>query len=737
MCSNKNYDLIIYGGNPMAIQTAALQKHTLYLNGLNCAHCASVIEEKLQKDQHLSQVIFNFTTKKLLFHSSYNPSDALEHIQQVVDSIEDGVTVSQNLADNHTPNCTDNACSTPSDHSPTHTTTSNPSKGIMNLFQKHALEISGTLILIGLVIYGQTTLIMLPLFLLSYLLIGGQVVLRAFKNILKGRVFDEYFLMTLATIGAFVLGEYVEAAAVMFFYKLGESFQDYAVDKSRSNIKSLLDIKANYANLVQNNAVEQVTPESLKLDDIILIKPGEKVPVDSIVVDGQSSMNKSALTGESIPVPVSVGEALLSGSINIEGTLHAKVTKTYENSTVAKILELVENAAGKKARTEQFITKFAKYYTPFVVVSALLLAFLPPLLGAGDIKDWVSRALIFLVISCPCALVLSVPLGFFGGIGSASRHGILVKGGNYLEALNNIDTFVFDKTGTLTEGKFSVQYITDTNTLSLAAQLEIHSNHPIAKSIVDYYGQEVSTASATQVKEIPGEGLTGLYNHQQLIVGNQRLMERYQIPYAQANQDKEQIGSIVHVALDSNYIGYILINDTIKESSIDTIKILHEDPKSHIALLTGDNQVIAKDISRKLGIEDCHSELLPQDKLSVIESMKETHRKVLFMGDGINDAPVLMRADVGVAMGGLGSDAAIEAADIILMTDEPGKLIKAKEIAKKTRHIVIQNIVFALGIKLLFLSLGALGEASMYEAIFADVGVALLAVLNSMRTLRL
>lgn len=704
------------------------KKQTYYLNGLTCAHCAGKIEDELQKDDKLKNVNFSFATKKLVFYSEFIDDDIKAHIQHKINIIEDGVIVSKSDGSNISIN-SDSSVSLDQEKVSDPNITTN----VLNFMKKYTKEIIGAVILFVLIFSGDTSQLAIGAYIIAYVLIGGDIATRAIKNLLKGQLFDENFLMTLATIGAFALGEYTEAVAVMLFYKVGEGFQDYAVDNSRRSIKALLDIKAEYANLISDGSSKRIDPLDLNVNDLILIKAGEKVPVDCMVIEGSSNVNTSALTGESMPRNVSVGMSLLSGSINIDASIKAKVVNTFENSTVAKILDMVENATGKKAKTEQFITKFARIYTPIVVAAATTLAFVPPLLGFGGFREWISRALIFLVISCPCALVLSVPLGFFGGLGAASSKGVLIKGGNYLEALNSIDTFVFDKTGTLTKGKFAVQSFTNDDTLRLAKYLEIHSTHPIAKSILDYNRTDVSINTAKEVNEIPGEGLVGIYEGKPLYVGNHRLMERYNITI----EATKFLGSIVYVAYNNEFVGHIMISDEIKESSYELVKKLKKIGAKSIIMLTGDQKDIAEAVAKELGIDTVYSELLPQDKLQHVEALIDKQQKVLFVGDGINDAPVLARADIGVAMGGVGSDAAIEAADIILMTDEPDKLIEAHKIAKGTRKIVIQNIVFALGIKLFFLTLGAFGIATMYEAIFADVGVALIAVLNSMRTMRI
>jgi len=700
-------------------------RYTFYLNGLTCANCAGKIENVLKKDVQLEAVHFSFATKKLIFYSDFEHDYAKNYIQTTVDSIEDGVIVSDREDGSKKDNCKNASCMSD-------TQKLSKAHSALTLIRKYYREITGSLLLFILLFVKPTGIVEPLAYFISYLLIGGDIAFRAIKNLLKGKLFDENFLMTLATVGAFALSEFTEAVAVMLFYKIGEAFQDSAVDNSRKNIKSLLDIKADYANRIEGNKLIVVDPVDLQIGDKILIKAGEKIPVDCTVIEGSSTMNTSALTGESLPLPIELNSELLSGSINISAPIKARVIKTFENSTVSKILDMVENATGNKAKTEQFITKFARIYTPIVVFLALALAFIPPIIGIGFFSEWISRALIFLVISCPCALVLSVPLGFFGGLGAASRKGILIKGGNYLEGLNTINSFVFDKTGTLTKGNFAVSHTTDSDTLRLAAYIEVHSTHPIGKSILEAFNQPVSVDLVQETKELSGEGLIGKYQGKTLAVGNMRLMNRLQVSCDEADFS----GTTIYVAYDSAFIGHIFIADEIKSGSIGLAKRLKESGTNEIIMLTGDQKKIADSVAKTLEIDQVQSQLLPQDKLSYVENLIQSGKKVLFVGDGINDAPVLARADIGVAMGGIGSDAAIEAADIILMTDEPNKLLEAKQIAKRTRNIVLQNIFFALGIKLFFLILGAFGYATMYEAIFADVGVALIAVLNSMRTIK-
>lgn len=580
------------------------------------------------------------------------------------------------------------------------------------------------------------------IFLISYILVGGEVLLNAGKNILKGQVFDENFLMSIATIGAFAIKQFPEGVAVMLFYQIGEFFQTIAVNHSRKSISALMDIRPDYANLKVGDDVKKVSPDGIKVGDIIIIRPGEKVPLDGIVIEGKSMLDTSALTGESVPREVEAGNEILSGSINTNGLLTVEVTKVFGDSTVSKILELVENASSKKAPTENFITKFARYYTPFVVFIALALAIIPPsVIPGATFDEWVYRSLVFLVVACPCALVISIPLGFFGGIGRASKNGILVKGSNYLEALNNVDTIVFDKTGTLTKGVFKVTEInslgieSQENLLKYAAYAENYSSHPIAISILKAYGKQVNISEIDDYEEIPGHGIKVKIKDKEILVGNKRLMNKENIQF----EEVDEIGTIIHIAVDDTYGGYLVISDEVKEDSKKTIEQLKAIGIKKLVMLTGDNQLVADKLGMQLGIDEVHAELLPAQKveeLELLEKQKQTKGALLFVGDGINDAPVLTRADVGIAMGGLGSDAAIEAADIVIMTDEPSKIVSAIKIAKKTRSIVWQNIFFALGVKAVVLVLGAGGIATMWEAVFADVGVTLIAILNAMRVMR-
>jgi len=581
----------------------------------------------------------------------------------------------------------------------------------------------------------------LAVFLASYLIMGGTVVLRAIRGIARGQIFSEHFLMSVATIGAFLVGEYPEGAAVMLFYLVGEMFQDRAVDRSRRSISALLDIRPDFANLKSGASLTTVSPEAVRVGDLIVVKAGEKVPLDGTVTEGTSTVDTSAITGESLPREVQPGDQALSGFINRQGILTIQVTKPYAESTVARILELVQNAAGRKAPTENFISKFAAVYTPIVVFAALALAFLPPLLLAGaSLSQWTYRALVFLVVSCPCALVISTPLGFFGGIGGASRRGILVKGGNFLEALNQAETVVFDKTGTLTQGRFTVTAIdpqpgfTEQDLLKLAAQAEGFSNHPIARSIVQAYDREPDLSPVEDHQELAGFGVTARIAGREVLAGGGRLMVQSGIPY----RESSSLGTVVHLAVDRKYAGQITVSDEVKADAAAAIRELKELGVRQTVMLTGDSRAVGEEIGRQLGLDKVYAELLPEDKVTEVEALmtqKSPKEKIIFVGDGINDAPALARADIGIAMGGMGSDAAIEAADIVIMDDEPGKVALAIRIARRTRAIVMQNIFFALGVKAVFLVLGAFGIASMWEAVFADMGVALLAIFNAMRVM--
>lgn len=583
----------------------------------------------------------------------------------------------------------------------------------------------------------------LVMYLTAYVLVGGEVLIKSIKNIFRGQVFDENFLMSLATIGAFAIGEYSEGVAVMIFYQIGEMFQDLAVDRSRRSIKELMDIRPDYANLVSEGQMIQVPPEDVPVGAYIIVKPGERVPLDGRITEGRSMLDTSALTGESVPREANAGDEILAGFINNSGVLTVEVSKEFGESTVSKILDMVQNASSKKSHTENFITKFARYYTPAVVFSALALAFVPPLVLQGEaFSVWIYRALIFLVVSCPCALVISIPLGFFGGIGGASKNGVLIKGSNYLEALNQVDTIVFDKTGTLTKGVFKVTEVKalgemkEEELLKYAAYVESYSGHPIALSILKAYGSETVGSEISDYEEIPGHGVRAEVFGKRVAAGNIKMMQLEGI----SAESPDIAGALVHIAIEGAYAGYIVISDEIKDDAERAVRLLKASGIKKTVMLTGDVRAAGEKAGSVLGLDEVYSELLPDQKVEKLEWIKnemKSRGKVAFVGDGINDAPVLARADVGIAMGGLGSDAAIEAADIVIMTDEPSKIVSAIRIAKKTRRIVLQNIVFAMGIKLIVLLLGAGGLATMWEAVFADVGVALIAVLNAIRVLNL
>ena len=581
----------------------------------------------------------------------------------------------------------------------------------------------------------------LAFFLAAYFIVGGDVIKKAVTNILRGQVFDENFLMLIATVGAFFVGEYPEGVAVMLFYQVGEWFQSYAVNRSRKSIKELMDIRPDYANVLRDGEEQMVSPEDVAVGESILVKPGERIPLDGVVLSGTTSIDTMALTGESMPRNVETGEEVISGCVNLSGVITVKVTKEFAMSTVAKILDLVENASSKKAETENFISRFAKYYTPVVVILAVLLAFLPPVILKQEFADWIYRALTFLVISCPCALVISIPLSFFGGLGGASKAGILIKGSSYLEILSKAEVVAVDKTGTLTKGTFAVQEIvslkeTKEKLLEIAAYAEMYSAHPISVSLKKTYGKELNSIASEEVEEIAGHGVKAVVGGKLYYVGNAKLMEGAGISIPAVNS----LGTVVYVADEKEYMGHILIADEIKEDAKKCVAELYKAGVKDVVMLTGDRDEVAKDIANQVGITNYRSGLLPADKVDEVEKLfagKTNDGKLVFVGDGMNDAPVLARADIGIAMGGLGSDAAIEAADIVIMNDEPSKIAQAMQISRKTLGIVKQNIVFALGIKLLVLGLAAIGFASMWAAVFADVGVAFLAILNAMRAMKI
>ena len=708
----------------------------LSIEGLDCPNCAAKVERKINTLEGIKEATVDFLGKKIVvLADEISENELVELIQTEVDKIEDGVKV-------FVPKVQAGESSSEEEDT-----------GKI----KKKLLIGGILFVLGIFVPKTLFIPKLAVFLVSYLVIGGDVLLSAFKNILNGQVFDENFLMAIATIGAFAIGEYPEGVAVMLFYQLGELLQGIAVNNSRKSIVSLMDIRPDYANIKVGEGIKKVSPEEIKVGEIIVVKPGEKVPLDGKIVKGASTFDTSALTGESLPREAKAGDDVLSGFINKNGLIEIQVAKVFSESTVSKILYLMENAGSKKSKTENFITKFARYYTPAVVITALVVAIFPPLLIQGAIfSDWIYRALIFLVVSCPCALVISIPLGFFGGIGGASRHGILIKGTNYLEVLNNLESVVMDKTGTLTKGIFKVTEVNVKNNIKIndfennkteltkplllkyAAHIEKFSNHPIAQSIVAEYENSVSKVDENVVKdfeEISGFGIKVNINNHQFLAGNSKLMNLENITF----DKKENLGTAIYLAADGKYIGNILISDEVKEDSARAIKGMKENGVKEIVMLTGDNEAIGKNIAEKLGIDKVFTELLPNEKVEKLEEIYKTKSekgKVAFVGDGINDAPVLARADLGIAMGGAGSDAAIEAADVVIMNDEPSKIVTAIKIAKKTKEIVWQNITIAFAIKIVVMALGLFGDATMWEAVFADVGVALLAVLNATRVLR-
>ena len=610
-----------------------------------------------------------------------------------------------------------------------------------NYKEAKKIVIAFILFIIALVINFPNEWINKVLYIIAYLIVGFEIVLEAIENIFKGKIFDENFLMSIATIGAFAIGEFPEAVAVMLFYQVGELFQSYAVDKSRKSIVSLMDIRPDYANVKRNNEISKMNPEEVKIGEKIIVKPGEKIPLDGKIIKGNSMLDTSALTGESLPREVKEKDEVLSGCINQNGLLEIEVTKEFGESTVSKILDLVENANSKKSKSENFITKFAKYYTPAVVIIAVFLAVIPILVIEGaEFTDWLYRALTFLVVSCPCALVISIPLGFFGGIGGASKKGILVKGSNYLESLSNSEIVVFDKTGTLTKGVFEVQKIetvgiSKEELIKYAAYAESYSNHPISVSIKKAYGEEINTNLISKTEELSGRGVVARIEDKEVLAGNEKLMQEKNIKYTKCNE----VGTIVYIAINNKFVGYIVISDEIKEDSKKAIDDLKRNNIKQTVMLTGDRKDVGESVAKEIGIDKVYTELLPDGKVEKVEQLlkeKTEKGKLVFVGDGINDAPVLALADIGVAMGGLGADSAIEAADIVIMTDEPSKINTAINISKKTMRIVKQNIVFAIGIKIAVLILSAFGLSTMWEAVFADVGVSVIAIINSLRALK-
>ncbi len=689
------------------------------LKNLDCANCAAKIEEGLTKLEEVKFANVNFANLTL----TVDVSD-IEKVKNKIKEIEPGIELIGAEEEKKLVSTSELA-----EHKP-----------------EILKAVSATLLLLAGIFY-EDTLHNTPfhtgeylVFVTAYLISGWNVLTKAFKNILRGQVFDEHFLMTVATLGAFAIDEMPEAVAVMLFYVVGELFQDIAVNRSRKSIKALLEIKPDFANLKLNGEITQVPPEEVKVGNTIIVKAGEKIPLDGIVEEGSSFVDTSTLTGESVPRKAGPGDTVLAGTINRNGLLTIKVTKPFSESSVSRILQLVENATAQKAETEKFITTFAKYYTPVIVIGALLLALVPPLLIKGALfSDWVYRALVVLVISCPCALVISIPLGYFGGIGRASRRGILVKGSNFLDALTQVKTMVFDKTGTLTKGEFKVSEIVAYNgfdkdaILKAAAYAEAHSNHPIAKSILEQFDGKIDQSLIEKVEEIPGHGIKAKINNEYIIAGNDKLLHKEKIDHPVCEVE----GTVVHIAINGTYAGYITISDELKPDAVETIKQL-KDQNILTVMLTGDNKAAAESFAKKLKIDRYYSELFPEDKVQHLEELMNENKdgKTAFVGDGINDAPVIARADIGIAMGAYGSDAAIETADIVLMTDNPSKVLDALKVAGRTRTIVWQNIIFALGVKLFFIILGAFGIATMWEAVFGDMGVALIAIFNSIRILK-
>ncbi len=763
-------------------QSTALSKRELTLDGLHCANCAMKIENGVGKIKGVSSCSVNFVNKTLTLEA--NETEA-EHIageaMRTVNRIEPHIRVRikpvsaiGKVASPSAQATFDSAiagqAAASSSAASGHTSTSNAhtTHPLEHINHQHQHEdahehdhaghthshdgghqrklllrlLGGGVFMAAGLLLPMPPVLELSVFLLAYIIAGGDIVWQALRNIARGQVFDEYFLMSVATIGAFAIGQYPEGVAVMLFYQLGEMFQGAAVERSRRSIAELMNIRPDYANVQTAEGIRQVSPEQIRIGDRIVIRPGEKVPLDGIVVEGSSMLDTSALTGESVPREAKEGSEVLAGFVNKNGVLTLEVERIFSESSVSKILELVQNASSKKAQTEKFITRFARYYTPAVVIIATLLAIVPPLLLNGaTFSDWIYRALVFLVISCPCALVVSIPLGFFGGIGAASKNGILIKGSNYLEALNHVKYVVFDKTGTLTKGTFAVTAIrpatgfTEAQLLDIVAHTELHSSHPIAESIRNAYQGTWNEARVTEYSEAAGYGIEAKLDGQQVLAGNYRLLEREGIEAAPDSSG----GTVVYVAVNGTFAGTIVISDEVKSDAAAAIHQLKQHGIRRVIMLTGDTRQTGEAVGRQLGVDEVHAELLPQDKVMQLErldALRARGEKIIFVGDGINDTPVLARADIGVAMGGLGSDAAIEAADVVIMNDEPSRLPVAIEIARRTRRIVWQNIIFALGVKVVFLLLGAFGIATMWEAVFSDVGVTLLAVLNAMRVLR-
>ena len=708
------------------MSTVVLMKKELMLNGLTCAHCASVIDEKVKHIDGVKNSNLNFTNKKLSVEIDCdNEEKIIKNIIDIINDTEPGLDIQiegqREIKEDKT------------------------QKSIKNNEKLNLLKIIAGAIVFIFAFYqeiaGRENKYSLLIFLVAYLLVGSDVLYKALRNITKGRIFDENFLMSVATIGAIAIGELSEAVGVMLFYKIGEYLQELAVGKSRKSISELMQIRPDMANLKLGNTIKVVNPEDVNIGDYIIVKPGEKVPLDGVVIEGSSMMDTSALTGESVLRTVKKGDNLLSGFINKNALLTVQVTKDFSESTASKILDMVENASSKKSKTENFISVFSRYYTPIVVGLALLIAILPPIFMQGaTFSEWIHRGLIFLVVSCPCALVLSIPLSYFSGIGVASKQGVLIKGSNYLEALRYVDTVVFDKTGTLTEGVFDVVKVKPINIsedelIKFASIAEVNSNHPIAKSILNYYNKEIDLNKMEEYEEIAAHGIRVKYENNIILAGNEKLMASNNIKIEKSTD----VGTVVYIAINNEFKGYIVIADKIKTDSEEAIRLIKEQGIKETVMLTGDNKEVASSVAKKLKLDKVFSNLLPNEKVEKIEELYKNRtekEKIAFVGDGINDAPVLARVDVGIAMGGLGSDAAIEAADVVIMTDEPSKIAQGIKISKKTYKIVWQNIIFALGIKIIVMVLGATGIASMWDAVFADVGVALIAVLNAMRIMK-
>ena len=705
-------------------------KRVFILKGLDCPNCSAKIEKEVGELGGVASSTVNLMNQTLTVQAGTSVATSLlDTVTTIVHSHEPDVEVSEKQLEATAPVKKDEKAAVYNDEDKKRTI---------------RLAVGAVVYAIGmaLTVFAKLpTLAELAFLIVAYVILGWDVVWQAVKNITRGQVFDEHFLMSVSTIGAFAIGEYPEAVAVMLFYQVGEFFQSLAVKRSRKSISDLMDICPDSATVKRNGVLQVVSPESVAVGEIIVVKPGEKIPLDGIVVDGESMLDTKALTGESVPRSIRKGDEALSGCINQSGLLTLKVTKSFGESTVSKIIDLVENASARKAPTENFITTFARYYTPVVVGMAAVLAIIPPLVLGGGWSEWLRRGFVFLIVSCPCALVISIPLTFFGGIGAASKRGVLVKGSNYLEALNKVSVVVFDKTGTLTKGVFEVANIIPAagyqkeQVLEYAAQAESYSNHPIAKSILATYGKPIDQKQFSDFEEISGHGISVMVQGKKVLAGNSKLMESEKIAYAAC----DAAGTKFYVAADGSYVGCILIADEVKPDSKCAIAELKKIGVEKTVMLTGDDERIGKSVADELGLDAYYAQLLPDqkvEKLEMLDKQKRQGSKLAFVGDGINDAPVLARADVGIAMGGLGSDAAIEAADVVLMTDEPSKLVEAIDVAKATKRIVMQNIVIALGIKSVFLVLGALGMAGMWEAVFGDVGVTIIAVLNAMRILK-